>query len=157
METRPFDAPRKGMIVFSKDAGLMATIVKVEGNGFYFDVHNGAWGGSFEDGKLNVFETGTTFPCTGFEEVVRVTPDEVDQWYLDGVRGVSRLLAGEPAAGASRLEQAVAEKELDGVDLGEKALAFIESRDLSGAFADHLLALPDAEIDEDDLDDGIAF
>jgi hypothetical protein len=158
METRPFDAPRKGMIVFSKDAGLMATITKVSGNAFNFEVHNGAWSGTFRDGNIHIHGDGHDIhPCRGVDEVLRVTADEVDQWYLRGVRGVSSLLAGEPVSGASRLEQAVAEKELDEVDLGERALAFIEARDLSAAFADHLLELPDAEIDDRAFDDDIAF
>jgi hypothetical protein len=156
METRPFDTPRKGMIVFSKDARLMATIEKAKGSAFDFWVHNGAWAGSFSDGKLHIVETGATVSCEGFEEVVRLTPDEIGSWYLDGVRGVSRLLAGRPSD-PRIVEQAIAEKDLDSETLAEKALEFIEGRNLSGAFAEFLTEQPEDPVDEDDFENEIAF
>lgn len=158
METRPFTAPAKGMLVFNEKARLAATITRLTEGGFQFEVHNGAWAGIYKDGSIYIPHTGHTItPAGSFEQIVRLTSDDVDHWYLRGVRGVAALLRGEPLAQEVRLSQVIEEKGLEGADLADQMEAFLKSRGLTADFAAFLLQQPDPERKEDDYDDEPAF
>lgn len=161
METRPFTAPAKGMLVFNEKAGLAATITRLTEGGFQFEVHNGAWAGIYKDGSIIIPDTqgteDTITPAGTFEQIVRLTPDDVDHWYLRGVRGVAELLRGQPLAQEAHLAQVIEEKGLEDADLADQMETFLKSRGLTADFAAFLLQQPDPEREEDDCGDEPAF
>lgn len=158
METRPLTTPAKGMLIFNDKAGLAATITRLTEGGFQFEVHNGAWAGIYKDGSIHIPDSGDIIPSVGiFEQIVRLNLDDVDKWYLRGVRGVAALLRGEPLAQEARLSQVIEEKGLEGADLADQMEAFLKSRGLTADFAAFLLQQPDPERKEDDYDDEPAF
>lgn len=147
------------MLVFNEKAGLAATITRLTEGGFQFEVHNGAWAGIYKDGSIHIPDSGDITPSIGtFEQIVRLTPDDVDHWYLRGVRGVAELLRGAPLAQEARLAQVIEEKGLEGADLADQMETFLKSRGLTADFAAFLLQQPDPEPEEDgDWDDEPAF
>lgn len=159
METRPFRMPRPGMIVFNEKMGWAATVKKVTEDGFHFYVHNGAWNGISRGQSIFVKETEDEHPDTGsFEQIVKITQDEVKTWYLDGVQGVADLLKGTALSQGALMAQAISEKGLEDEDLTAEMGAFLKDQGLENAFGAWLLKRPDPERSgHDDFDDEPAF
>lgn len=84
MITRELKQPKVGMLAFAKDHNLMAQIYQVTDTGFKFEVLNGAWSGEVRNGQLNHDHQRKTDtkPPAGFEEVLSLTEDEYNSWYV---------------------------------------------------------------------------
>lgn len=95
MKTQPFDTPIRGMLVFNVKANLAATVGKVTGKDFDFHVHSGCWDGTYADGTILVHETEQLLmDQEDFEEIVALTKDDIDRWYLDRCHRAGQLLKG---------------------------------------------------------------
>jgi hypothetical protein len=77
-----FDTPAKHTLVFN--GNLLARVTEVMDTNFDFWVLNGAWSGTFAsyDQTILVHETQSIFDSPAFEQVVKMTPSEIDRWYL---------------------------------------------------------------------------
>lgn len=95
MKTRELTKPEAGMIVFSDSHRLMAKVTKVKEDGFKFHVLNGMWDGTVKNDCLIIHlpnqneERGTI----AFREVLAVTQEEYDGWYMQNATGASRLIS----------------------------------------------------------------
>jgi hypothetical protein len=110
MKTAPPNLFKKGMIVFSKHDRVMAEVKGIrEDDGINFWVINGAWNGSIykdNDGNWEISRGGVNHEShpgpQAFEQVLSVTPEEYDQWYMSRQGNASNLI-----------NRAVPEKELE--------------------------------------------
>jgi len=102
MITAPLTAPEKGMIVFSETAKLMAKITQVNPDGFTFYVLNGLWTGKVENGVSRVsdrargpdgmIDVTNQLGRDDFAQVLSVTRDEYNNWYMYNENGTSALI-----------------------------------------------------------------
>jgi hypothetical protein len=102
MITAPLTAPEKGMIVFSETARLMAKITQVNPDGFTFYVLNGLWTGKVENGVSRVadrargpdgmIDVTNQLGRDDFAQVLSVTRNEYNQWYMYNDNGTSALI-----------------------------------------------------------------
>ena len=151
--TKPLEAPRKGLLVFEANTRSMATVTKVDDQGFDVWVHNGQYEGRAENGEFRIFwnsmtGSGVDHRPGRFEEVVSLTTDEVHHWYLDSVPGIAALMkAAGPAADSGRLEQLIQERGDDDA-IADRAIEFLKAEGLAGRFADFLAEHPAPARDE---------
>jgi hypothetical protein len=86
MKTEPLNAPRVGMMIFSKEANLMAEVTSVKGaDDFGFHVTNGLWSGRVKPGKMLIHaphRTETREFETDFVRVNEVSLEEADAYYM---------------------------------------------------------------------------
>lgn len=100
MKTRELKDVKVGMFIFEEKARLMAKVSAVSATGFKFLVLNGLWDGSVRNGQ-SVIHTGKkdlTDQSWTFREVLAVTEEEYDQWYMSNGRGAARLISPDAIA-----------------------------------------------------------
>lgn len=91
MKTVPLTDPKKGMLIFSEDRGLMARITSVKADGFGFHVENGRWDGEMTAAGLKIdapngTEMRSDVAKDTFRRVTALTKAECDQWYVEAWR-----------------------------------------------------------------------
>jgi hypothetical protein len=171
MKTRDLATPKVGMTLFSEAAGLMVNVKSINEKGFDFFVMNGVWHGGVQDGEIVMYDVPTgersrtpVMPYQGgfkadFVQVLEVTEEEYDHWYMQNTEYRIRVrdaesehvtLDAEDPAG--RILRAQIEKGLTTEALEAQSREFIESKGLSGEYADHLEALT---FDNDLEDEGL--
>jgi len=172
MKTRDLVTPKVGMTLFSEAAGLMVNVKSVNEKGFNFFVMNGVWHGGVRDNQIVMYDVPTSdrsstpvMPYRGgfeadFVQVLEVTEEEFDYWYMQNTEYRIRVrnaesehidLADDDPAG--RILRAQIEKGLTTEGLEAQSREFIESKGLSGEYADHLEALIfDDEIEDEGLE-----
>lgn len=102
MKTMPVQQPKTGMILFSKNAGLMVQVTRSFKGGFDFHVLNGAWSGLVKDGQIRLSdayaqrnrmtEEEAILGRSDFELVLSVTKAEYDAWYMGSASGARGLI-----------------------------------------------------------------
>lgn len=92
METRPFTDPKVGMFIrVGGEEGNVCKILSVQGDGYGYQVINGYYDVDVKDGKSVILETGHTFEGRLTEEIVSVTAEDVDRFYMSGEPGLNLL------------------------------------------------------------------
>jgi len=171
MKTRDLATPKVGMTLFSEAAGLMVSVESMTEKGFDFFVMNGVWHGGVRGDEVVMYNVPTSdrsstpvMPCRGvsksdFVQVLEVTEKEYDQWYMQNsdyrirVRNAeSEHIDLDDDDPAGRILRAQIEKGLTTEGLEAQSRAFIESKGLSGEYADHLEALT---FDDEPEDEGL--
>lgn len=97
MITAPLTAPRKGSVLFSETHALMVQVYEVTDEEFHFTVLNGGWRGAVRDGEVRIRDASYTgsrrrLGPSDFAEILSVTVEEYDQWYMARVPGTDRLI-----------------------------------------------------------------
>lgn len=172
MKTRDLVTPKVGMTLFSEAAGLMVNVKSVNDQGFDFFVMNGFWNGGVRDNQIVMYDVPTDeherrpeMPYPGdikadFVQVLEVTREEFDKWYMANAdyriavrNGDSEHVAFDDEDPAGRILRAQIEKGLTTEGLEAQSREFIESKGLSGEYADHLEALTfDGEPEDESLE-----
>lgn len=73
--------PFVGQTLFHQEAEIVAEVTDVTADGFRFEVHNGAWAGSWSSGAVHVMQTGQTIAAGPFREVLSVSEEAASVWY----------------------------------------------------------------------------
>lgn len=96
MKTRKIDIPRKGMVAFAEKQRLMVNFTKAKDGEVKFSVMNGLWDGVIKaDGTAYHQHGGFEISISDFEQVLSVTPEEYDHWYMYNGTGTSGLISRE--------------------------------------------------------------
>lgn len=142
METKPFTGPKVGMFirVGGKD-GNVCKIVSVQDDGYRYEVINGHYGVEVKGTTSVILATGHSFEGRLTEEIVSVTKEDVDRFYMRGVEGVN-LLRRRHAVAVGAVEPS----------RRERMEEFIEKLGLTESFETFLSTaeLPDIEIHTDE-------
>lgn len=115
MKTTPLTHAQTGMTIFSDHLGLMAVVLRTTEDGFRFRVLNGLWDGAVEDGKVRVADSTFTgseeagrLGESDFEQVLSVTRDEYDRWYMENhpqtASLINRPVTADPVRVSTDLE-----------------------------------------------------
>lgn len=168
MQTKPFERPEAGMILFIKSLKLAAEITSVTPTGFRLHVLNGLWPGEVKDDKVVVhYPMGPlVYDRDGeFAEVVSVSKEEFNLWHMHNAQPKARMLldAGSPhqdmSAGAlneiNNLIEAQGWSEKSVTDLSRD---FIREAGMAPQFLEYLEAQAKLEnsysMEDEDLDEG---
>jgi hypothetical protein len=93
MELRDIKTFRKGMVAFAEKQRLMTKITRVANGEIDFYVMNGCWEGTIRaDGTAFHMHGDFSISKSDFKQVISVTPDEYEQWYMRGEPGVTKLV-----------------------------------------------------------------
>lgn len=73
--------PSVGQVLFHPEGQIVAEVTEVTEDGFHFEVHNGAWSGSWSSEGVHVVHTGETIKTGPFREVLSISEDAAAAWY----------------------------------------------------------------------------
>lgn len=81
------------MVAFAKKQGLMVKFTKVKDGEIRFFVMNGYWNGKIKpDGTASHMHGAFDISVSDFEQVLSVTPEEFNDWYMENGTGTSALI-----------------------------------------------------------------
>lgn len=99
MDTRHITEIKTGMFLLvwtgdDRSHANCARVIRVFDDGYDYDVTNGAYVVSVRGDIATIHETGHQFPAPRYEQIVKVSPEDVSRYYMRGYAGVQALLSG---------------------------------------------------------------